>query len=77
MSRSLFFTQEPLLLYACGFSDLKFRRTERAARVTADLLSEGLERNLVAAAMASSILGRLDSDIKVLLMCDEVAELRL
>ena len=56
--------QEPLLLYACAFEGLAFRRTERAAQFSAGALCLALERHLVAAAMTSSILARLHADEK-------------
>lgn len=57
--------QEPLLLYACGFEALRFRRTERAIENTVAVLATEQHRHLIAAALTSSILARLASDEKV------------
>ena len=61
----LFPHQEPLLLYACGFDALRFRRTERAAQANETAVVSMIERDLVASAMASAIITRMHSDDKV------------
>jgi hypothetical protein len=56
------FTQEPLLLYACGFEGLTFRRTGRAVESTLSTLQGFLEHHLVAAARTSALMARIRQD---------------
>ena len=65
--------QEPLLLYACGFDALRFRRTERAAQANETAMVSMIERDLVASAMASAIITRMRSDDKVRALGHSVA----
>jgi tRNA pseudouridine38/39 synthase len=39
--------EEPLLLYACDFDGVSFRRTQRAAEGNTEVLTATLERHLV------------------------------
>ena len=65
--------QEPLLLYACGFDALRFRRTERAAQANETAMVSMIERDLVASAMTSAIITRMRSDDKVRAQGDSIA----
>lgn len=61
--------EEPLLLHACGYDSLStplaWRRTSRAAAETAGVVAGMMRQQLVAAAMAETILQRLEADEKV------------
>jgi hypothetical protein len=54
--------EEPLLLYACGFEGLTFRRTGRAVESTLSTLQGFLEHHLVAAARTSALMARIRQD---------------
>ncbi|KAL6754015.1 pseudouridine synthase [Haematococcus lacustris] len=54
--------EEPLILYACAYKELHFHRSARTLAANSSLLQSLVGKHLVAAAMASSILQRIECD---------------
>ncbi|GAB4821171.1 hypothetical protein N2152v2_008217 [Parachlorella kessleri] len=54
-------SEAPLLLYSCSYTDLHFRRSQGNHGSVHSVLSEMLNRHLIAAGMLTALLGRLGS----------------
>ncbi|GAX73168.1 hypothetical protein CEUSTIGMA_g621.t1 [Chlamydomonas eustigma] len=68
--------EEPLLLYACGFQGLTFRRSGRALETSLSTLQGVLDHHLVAAARTSVIMERIRKDCPKISSFPKTAEER-
>lgn len=57
--------EDPLLLYACGFEDLRWIRTDKLQQTNESALRALLARQMIGSALCNSVLQRLQNDTTV------------